>query len=134
MFNFRSLKWFRNLYCWKLLQSYFPAKLHKTVDLPADRNYIFAAFPHGVLRWVVSAESVACTLLWLCLLFIGDLNYELDRSHWAWTFRIIHFLTIYDCSVICSICYYKKKLQFKKKGHKTRIIFKIYYQIYLHLF
>ncbi|XP_039428745.1 2-acylglycerol O-acyltransferase 2-A-like isoform X2 [Culex pipiens pallens] len=45
----QGLKWFRNLYCWKLLQSYFPAKLHKTVDLPADRNYIFAAFPHGVL-------------------------------------------------------------------------------------
>lgn len=42
-------KWFRNLIWWKLFQSYFPATLHKTVDLPADRNYIFAAFPHGVL-------------------------------------------------------------------------------------
>lgn len=45
----QGVKWFRNLFCWKLFQSYFPAKLHKTVDLPADRNYIFAAFPHGVL-------------------------------------------------------------------------------------
>lgn len=42
-------KWFRNMYWLKLFQSYFPAKLHKTVDLPADRHYIFAAFPHGVL-------------------------------------------------------------------------------------
>lgn len=45
----QGVKWFRNLYCWKLFQTYFPATLHKTVDLPADRNYIFAAFPHGVL-------------------------------------------------------------------------------------
>ncbi|XP_055620645.1 2-acylglycerol O-acyltransferase 2-A-like isoform X2 [Toxorhynchites rutilus septentrionalis] len=45
----QGVKWFRNLFCWKLFQSYFPAKLHKTVDLPADRNYIFATFPHGVL-------------------------------------------------------------------------------------
>ncbi|XP_058457667.1 2-acylglycerol O-acyltransferase 2-A-like isoform X3 [Malaya genurostris] len=42
-------KWFRNMYVVRLFQSYFPATLHKTVDLPADRNYIFAAFPHGVL-------------------------------------------------------------------------------------
>lgn len=45
----QGVKWFRNLFCWKLFQTYFPATLHKTVDLPADRNYIFAAFPHGVL-------------------------------------------------------------------------------------
>lgn len=45
----QGLKWFRNS-CWmRLFASYFPAKLHKTVDLPANRNYIFAAFPHGVL-------------------------------------------------------------------------------------
>ncbi|XP_058832632.1 2-acylglycerol O-acyltransferase 2-A-like isoform X1 [Topomyia yanbarensis] len=45
----QGLKWFRNIWLVRLFQSYFPAKLHKTVDLPADRNYIFAAFPHGVL-------------------------------------------------------------------------------------
>ncbi|XP_055531130.1 2-acylglycerol O-acyltransferase 2-A-like isoform X1 [Wyeomyia smithii] len=45
----QGVKWFRNMYWVRLFQSYFPAKLHKTVDLPADRNYIFAAFPHGVL-------------------------------------------------------------------------------------
>lgn len=45
----QGIKWFRSLYWTKLFQSYFPATLHKTVDLPADRNYIFAAFPHGVL-------------------------------------------------------------------------------------
>ncbi|XP_058457665.1 2-acylglycerol O-acyltransferase 2-A-like isoform X1 [Malaya genurostris] len=44
-------KWFRNMYVVRLFQSYFPATLHKTVDLPADRNYIFAAFPHGVLSF-----------------------------------------------------------------------------------
>lgn len=45
----QGVKWFRNMYWLRLFQSYFPAKLHKTVDLPANQNYIFAAFPHGVL-------------------------------------------------------------------------------------
>lgn len=34
---------------WKYHNEYFPAKLIKTVDLPADKNYIFATFPHGIL-------------------------------------------------------------------------------------
>lgn len=44
-----SVTWWRELFWWKLYQSYFPAKLHKTVDLDPNRNYLFAAFPHGVL-------------------------------------------------------------------------------------
>lgn len=45
----QGVKWWRDLFWWKLYQSYFPAKLHKTVDLDPNRNYLFAAFPHGVL-------------------------------------------------------------------------------------
>ncbi|XGW20783.1 hypothetical protein V3C99_004065 [Haemonchus contortus] len=28
---------------------YFPSNVHKTVDLPANRNYLFACHPHGVI-------------------------------------------------------------------------------------
>ncbi|KAH8316515.1 hypothetical protein KR067_009345 [Drosophila pandora] len=30
-------------------RDYFPVELVKTADLPADRNYILASFPHGIL-------------------------------------------------------------------------------------
>lgn len=35
---------------WRHCSSYFPSQLIKTVDLPANKNYIFAVFPHGVIR------------------------------------------------------------------------------------
>lgn len=31
--------------------NYFPIRLVKTVELPPTRNYVFAAFPHGVMRF-----------------------------------------------------------------------------------
>lgn len=34
---------------WTHLAEYFPAKLIKTCDLPADRNYLFGVHPHGIL-------------------------------------------------------------------------------------
>jgi 2-acylglycerol O-acyltransferase 2 len=34
---------------WKHLANYFPISLYKTVDIPADRNYIFAFVPHGII-------------------------------------------------------------------------------------
>lgn len=43
-------EWMRNWKVWEYYINYFPAKIHKTVDIPADRNYIFAIFPHGLLR------------------------------------------------------------------------------------
>lgn len=35
---------------WKYFRSYFPCKLVKTVDLDPNKNYIYAAHPHGF--WV----------------------------------------------------------------------------------
>ncbi|KAK3335512.1 diacylglycerol acyltransferase-domain-containing protein [Cercophora scortea] len=40
---------FRRLPIWKFFGDYFPAKLHKTHDLPPTRKYIFGYHPHGII-------------------------------------------------------------------------------------
>ncbi|KAI2635137.1 diacylglycerol acyltransferase [Xylaria nigripes] len=40
---------FRKSYIWHFFADYFPAKLHKTHDLPATRKYIFGYHPHGII-------------------------------------------------------------------------------------
>ncbi|KAK3372533.1 diacylglycerol acyltransferase-domain-containing protein [Podospora didyma] len=40
---------FRRLPVWKFFAGYFPAKLHKTHDLPPTRKYIFGYHPHGII-------------------------------------------------------------------------------------
>ncbi|TWU75472.1 hypothetical protein ED733_005040 [Metarhizium rileyi] len=42
-------EWLRSLPLWKLFAGYFPAKLHKTFDLPPNRKYIFGYHPHGII-------------------------------------------------------------------------------------
>ncbi|CAF1556134.1 unnamed protein product [Rotaria sp. Silwood1] len=42
-------QWFRRLIFWKWFVDYFPIRLHKTCDLPADRSYIFGYHPHGII-------------------------------------------------------------------------------------
>ncbi|CAG5107847.1 Similar to mogat2-a: 2-acylglycerol O-acyltransferase 2-A (Xenopus laevis) [Cotesia congregata] len=34
---------------WYYYRDYFPIKLHKTVDLEPSKNYLFCAYPHGIL-------------------------------------------------------------------------------------
>ncbi|KAK4218763.1 diacylglycerol acyltransferase-domain-containing protein [Rhypophila decipiens] len=46
--RFRSER-FRRLNAWKHFADYFPAKLHKTHDLPPTRKYIFGYHPHGII-------------------------------------------------------------------------------------
>ncbi|KAH9891404.1 diacylglycerol acyltransferase-domain-containing protein [Xylariomycetidae sp. FL2044] len=46
--NYRS-EWFRKSYIWRLFADYFPARLHKTYDLPPTRKYIFGYHPHGII-------------------------------------------------------------------------------------
>jgi 2-acylglycerol O-acyltransferase 2 len=46
--RYRS-EWFRSSYIWDLFAGYFPAKLHKTNDLPSTRKYIFGYHPHGII-------------------------------------------------------------------------------------
>ncbi|KAI0125796.1 diacylglycerol acyltransferase-domain-containing protein [Xylariales sp. AK1849] len=42
-------EWFRSSYIWELFAGYFPARLHKTRDLPPTRKYIFGYHPHGII-------------------------------------------------------------------------------------
>lgn len=46
--RYRS-EWFRKSYMWRLFAGYFPARLHKTHDLPPTRKYIFGYHPHGII-------------------------------------------------------------------------------------
>ncbi|TVY59409.1 Diacylglycerol O-acyltransferase 2A [Lachnellula suecica] len=39
----------RSLPVWSLFASYFPARLHRTQELPPTRKYIFGYHPHGIL-------------------------------------------------------------------------------------
>ena len=46
--RYRS-EYLRSLPLWRLFAGYFPAKLHKTYDLPPERKYIFGYHPHGII-------------------------------------------------------------------------------------
>ncbi|KAI1762096.1 diacylglycerol acyltransferase-domain-containing protein [Hypoxylon sp. FL1150] len=57
--KYRS-EWFRRSYMWHLFAGYFPARLHKTHDLPPTRKYIFGYHPHGIIShgaWVAFATE-----------------------------------------------------------------------------
>ncbi|KAI9328086.1 diacylglycerol O-acyltransferase 2 [Obelidium mucronatum] len=45
----RNNGWLRDLFTWNLCADYFPISLHKTVNLPRDKPYVFAYHPHGIL-------------------------------------------------------------------------------------
>ncbi|KAF2434939.1 DAGAT-domain-containing protein [Tothia fuscella] len=46
--SYRS-NWLRKQKIWSLFASYFPARLHRTVELEATRKYIFGYHPHGII-------------------------------------------------------------------------------------
>lgn len=54
----RSSAIFRNYWLWKYLAGYFPMKLVKTADLPADRNYIIGVHPHGIIGFATFVTFV----------------------------------------------------------------------------
>ncbi|KAI1328371.1 diacylglycerol acyltransferase-domain-containing protein [Xylariaceae sp. FL0255] len=43
------VEWFRRSFIWTFFVDYFPARLHKTHDLPPTRKYIFGYHPHGII-------------------------------------------------------------------------------------
>lgn len=47
----RRSEWVRSWVWWKYFKDYFPAKLERVswVQLDPRRNYLFCAFPHGIL-------------------------------------------------------------------------------------
>lgn len=51
----RRSPWLRSLRLWTWFADYFPARLHKTADLPPTRKYILGYHPHGIIShgaWV----------------------------------------------------------------------------------
>jgi 2-acylglycerol O-acyltransferase 2 len=46
--KYRS-EWLRRLPVWSLFASYFPARLHRSQELPATRKYVFGYHPHGII-------------------------------------------------------------------------------------
>lgn len=42
-------EWLRRLPFWSLFASYFPARMHRSQELPATRKYIFGFHPHGII-------------------------------------------------------------------------------------
>lgn len=47
--NPERFRFMRRLAWWTYFKNYFPVSLVKTHDLPADKSYLFATYPHGVL-------------------------------------------------------------------------------------
>ncbi|KAL9109254.1 MAG: hypothetical protein Q9227_006009 [Pyrenula ochraceoflavens] len=45
----RRSKLLRGSKLWSLFASYFPIRLHRTVELPSTRKYIFGYHPHGII-------------------------------------------------------------------------------------
>jgi 2-acylglycerol O-acyltransferase 2 len=45
----RRSRLLRSSRIWSLFASYFPARLHRTVELPPTRKYIFGYHPHGII-------------------------------------------------------------------------------------
>jgi len=46
---YRRSDFLRRLPIWRLYTEYFPIRLHRTVELDPQRNYIFAYQPHGII-------------------------------------------------------------------------------------
>ncbi|XP_077488785.1 2-acylglycerol O-acyltransferase 2-like isoform X2 [Amblyomma americanum] len=45
----RRSDWARRWTIWKYFRDYFPIRLVKTCELPADRNYLLGCHPHGIM-------------------------------------------------------------------------------------
>lgn len=45
----RRSEYLRGLKIWSLFAGYFPARLHRTAELPPTRKYIFGYHPHGII-------------------------------------------------------------------------------------
>lgn len=66
-------EWLRRLPIWSLFASYFPARLHRTQELPATRKYIFGYHPHGIIAHGAFA-AFATEALGFAQLFPGITN------------------------------------------------------------
>src|ERR1700750_124733 len=65
--------WLRRQKIWSLFASYFPARLHRTAELPATRKYLFGYHPHGIISHGAFA-AFATEALGFSQLFPGITN------------------------------------------------------------
>ncbi|KAI9839662.1 MAG: hypothetical protein M1819_002288 [Sarea resinae] len=66
-------EWLRRAPIWSLFASYFPARLHRSQELPPTRKYIFGYHPHGIISLGVFA-AFATEALGFSTLFPGLTN------------------------------------------------------------
>ncbi|EEH37913.1 diacylglycerol O-acyltransferase 2A [Paracoccidioides lutzii Pb01] len=69
----RRSQFLRSLRIWNYFASYFPARLHRSVPLPATRKYIFGYHPHGIISHGAFA-AFATEALGFSTLFPGITN------------------------------------------------------------
>jgi 2-acylglycerol O-acyltransferase 2 len=70
---YRRSQWLRSLRIWSLFASYYPARLHRSQELPATRKYIFGYHPHGIISHGAFA-AFATEALGFSTLFPGITN------------------------------------------------------------
>lgn len=63
----------RSLRIWSLFASYFPARLHRSAELPPTRKYVFGYHPHGIISHGAFA-AFATEALGFSQLFPGITN------------------------------------------------------------
>lgn len=66
-------KFLRSLKIWSLFASYFPARLHRSAELPPTRKYVFGYHPHGIISHGAFA-AFATEALGFSKLFPGITN------------------------------------------------------------
>lgn len=66
-------EFFRSLRIWSLFGSYFPARLHRSQELPSTRKYVFGYHPHGIISHGAFA-AFATEALGFAQLFPGITN------------------------------------------------------------
>lgn len=66
-------EYLRSLKIWSLFASYFPARLHRSAELPSTRKYVFGYHPHGIISHGAFA-AFATEALGFSKLFPGITN------------------------------------------------------------
>jgi 2-acylglycerol O-acyltransferase 2 len=97
-------QWFRKQKIWSLFASYFPARLHRTVELTPTRKYIFGYHPHGIISHGAFA-AFATEALGFDQLFPGITNSLLTLdSNFRIPFYRDYILRLGLCSVSKESC------------------------------
>jgi hypothetical protein len=91
--------WLRRQKIWSLFASYFPARLHRTTELPPTRKYIFGYHPHGIISHGAFA-AFATEALGFSQLFPGITNTLLTLDN---NFRVPFYRDYLLRLGICSV-------------------------------